>query len=51
MISDNWDNEGTDNWEREIIFDKANLVDAYRLPTNIFDRTGVSSEILVFKKR
>lgn len=33
------------------IFNKADLIDAYRLPTNIFERTGVSSEILVFKKR
>lgn len=33
------------------IFEKADLVDAYRLPTKIFDRTGVASEILVFKKR
>lgn len=33
------------------IFDKAQLVDAYRLPTKIFERTGVASEILVFKKK
>ena len=32
------------------IFDKAMLIDAYRLPTNLFERTGVSSEIVVFKK-
>ena len=36
---------------KQMIFDKAQLVDAYRLPVNIFERTGVSSEILVFKKR
>jgi hypothetical protein len=36
---------------KEIIFDKADLLDAYRLPINIFERTGVSSEIVVFKKR
>lgn len=36
---------------KEMIFEKAELVDAYRLPVNIFERTGVSSEILVFKKR
>ena len=36
---------------KEIIFDKADLIDAYRLPINIFERTGVSSEIVVFKKR
>ena len=29
---------------------KAMLVDAYRLPANLFERTGVSTEILVFKK-
>lgn len=33
------------------IFDKAQLVDAYRLPTKVFERTGVASEILVFKKK
>jgi len=33
------------------IFDKAQLIDAYRLPTKIFERTGVASEILVFKKK
>ena len=33
------------------IFDKAQLLDAYRLPTKIFERTGVASEILVFKKK
>ena len=32
------------------IFKKAQLLDAYRLPTKIFERTGVSSEIIVFKK-
>jgi hypothetical protein len=36
---------------KRIIFDKAELVDAYRLPVNIFERTGVSSEIIVFKKK
>ena len=36
---------------KQMIFDKAELLDAYRLPVNIFERTGVSSEILVFKKR
>jgi hypothetical protein len=36
---------------KQMIFEKAQLVDAYRLPVNIFERTGVSSEILVFKKR
>ena len=36
---------------KQMIFDKAELLDAYRLHVNIFERTGVSSEILVFKKR
>jgi hypothetical protein len=36
---------------KEMIFSKAKLIDAYRLQVNIFERTGVSSEILVFKKR
>ena len=36
---------------KSIIFSKAELIDAYRLPVNVFERTGVSSEILVFKKR
>jgi hypothetical protein len=33
------------------IAEKADLVDAYRLPINIFERTGVSSEIVIFKKK
>jgi hypothetical protein len=33
------------------IAEKADLIDAYRLPTNIFERTGVSSEIVIFKKK
>lgn len=33
------------------IFEKSDLIDAYRLPTKIFERTGVSSEIIVLKKR
>jgi hypothetical protein len=36
---------------KEMIHDRADLIDAYRLPRNVFDRTGVSSEIVVFKKR
>jgi len=36
---------------KELIHEKAELIDAYRLPRNIFERTGVSSEIIVFKKR
>jgi hypothetical protein len=36
---------------KEIIFDKAQLIDAYRLPVKIFERTGVSTEILIFRKK
>jgi type I restriction-modification system DNA methylase subunit len=36
---------------KEIIFDKAHLIDAYRLPVKVFERTGVSSEILIFRKK
>ena len=36
---------------KKAIFEKADLIDAYRLPNKIFERTGVSSEIVIFKKR
>lgn len=36
---------------KEDIAEKAVLLDAYRLPRKIFERTGVSTEILVFKKK
>jgi len=36
---------------KEQIAEKSILLDAYRLPRNIFERTGVSSEIVVFKKK
>lgn len=36
---------------KRAIFEKADLIDAYRLPTKIFERTGVSTEILIFRKR
>jgi len=36
---------------KKAIFEKADLIDAYRLPTKIFERTGVSSEIVIFRKR
>jgi len=36
---------------KESIFEKAELIDAYRLPINVFERTGVSSEILIFKRK
>ena len=36
---------------KEGIFQKGELLDAYRLPINVFERTGVSSEILIFKRK
>ena len=36
---------------REMIAAKSKLLDAYRLPTGIFDRTDVSSEIIVLRKK
>jgi len=36
---------------KKAIFDKADLIDAYRLPNKLFERTGVSSEIVIFRKR
>ena len=36
---------------KKAIFEKADLIDAYRLPNKLFERTGVSSEIVIFKKR
>jgi hypothetical protein len=36
---------------KEDIFEKAELIDAYRLPINVFERTGVSSEIVIFKRK
>lgn len=36
---------------KKAISEKAILMDAYRLPTKIFERTGVASEIIVFKKK
>jgi type I restriction-modification system DNA methylase subunit len=43
--------DSANNKCKQIINDKAYLLDAYRLPTNIFERTKVSSEIVVFKKK
>ena len=36
---------------KKAIFEKADLIDAYRLPNKVFERTKVSSEIVIFKKR
>lgn len=42
--------QGT-NKIKEKIAERADLVDAYRLPNGVFDRTDVLSDILVFKKK
>lgn len=36
---------------KEAIAQKANLIDAYRLPNGVFDRTDVLTDIVVFKKK
>ena len=36
---------------KEAIAQKANLIDAYRLPEKVFDRTEVVSDIVVFRKK
>lgn len=36
---------------KEAIAQKADLLDAYRLPNGVFDRTDVLSDILVFKRK
>jgi hypothetical protein len=36
---------------KEMIAEKADLIEAYRLPANVFERTGVMSEIIVLKKK
>lgn len=36
---------------KEAIAQKANLIDAYRLPEKVFDRTDVVSDIIVFRKK
>jgi len=33
------------------IMEKADLIDAYRLPSDIFERTGVTTEIIVLRKK
>jgi type I restriction-modification system DNA methylase subunit len=43
--------DSTNNYAKEEIFKRAELLDAYRLPTNLFETTGVSTEILVFRKK
>lgn len=36
---------------KQMIAEKADLLDAYRLPNGVFDRTDVLSDILVFKRK
>jgi type I restriction-modification system DNA methylase subunit len=36
---------------KEMIAEKADLIDAYRLPNGVFDRTDVVSDIVVFRKK
>ena len=36
---------------KQMIIDRAELLDAYRLPNSIFERTGVISDIIVLKKK
>lgn len=36
---------------KEMIMDRAELVDAYRLPNGVFERTDVLTDIVVFKKK
>lgn len=43
--------DSENNKAKESIFQKSELVDAYRLPTNLFETTGVSTEILVLRKK
>jgi hypothetical protein len=36
---------------KKAIAEKSDLLDAYRLPAGLFDNTGVTTEIIVFKKK
>jgi hypothetical protein len=39
------------NKVKELIMEKGKLIDAYRLPSGVFSRTDVTSDIVVFRKR
>lgn len=39
------------NHTKQMIIDRADLLDAYRLPNSIFERTGVISDIVVLRKK
>lgn len=36
---------------KDMIAEKAELIDAYRLPSGVFERTGVASDIIVMKRK
>ena len=36
---------------KKLIAERAELVDAYRLPNGVFERTDVLTDIVVFKKK
>ena len=46
-----WLMQETDTKAKQDIATKADLLDAYRLPNGVFDRTDVVSEIVVFRKK
>lgn len=46
-----WLMQETDTKAKQDIAAKADLLDAYRLPNGVFDRTDVVSEIVVFRKK
>ena len=46
-----WLMQETDTKAKQDIASKADLLDAYRLPNGVFDRTDVVSEIVVFRKK
>ena len=45
-----WLDQG-DSKCKQLIAAKGKLIDAYRLPEGVFDRTNVVSDIIIFKKR
>ncbi len=36
---------------KEKILERGDLIDAYQLPSDLFDRTGVTTQIVIFKKK
>lgn len=45
------DNDSTYNKIKENIALKADLIDAYRLPTSLFETTDIGTDIVIFKKK